>query len=538
MVSADYIWETQLGIETPYGFDAEAYDDDAFDSVSEWTDISEDVRTATPPTWERGMSSGSPDDRVARVGVLRLIMNNFPKATPSLLGYYTPGHTNLRDGFGIGHGFRLRIQYAELSPVRFVGTIESATPVPGEALSRHVDVTVTDWMEEAATSQVEGLSTMLDARSDKVFTALVDSMPRPPLGVEVDEGLDTYAYALDTARDEGGSVLQELYKLAMSELAYIYLKADGTLVYQNRSARGLAAPENVYTFEYDLQDLVVRSSRADLINRIKVNTNPRRRDSSIVILYQLSQSVAIASGQTLAMRVSYTDPDQRSRRVGAVNIQTPLVQDVDYVGNSAEDGSGSYATFLLSVNVDADSNGADVLVTNTGGGTVWLTKLQIRGQGLYAFEPVASTAQNDDSIAQFGRRTKVFDMPYQSDTLVGASAAQFFLNLFSGEQSFVDSLTFTANKSDAVMRAALGLEISQRIGIRESVTGVTDAIAGSSATRGWFINGERGEIVSGKYLRVTYILTPTDVSTYWRLGVVGSTELGVTTKLGFGLFSS
>lgn len=532
MTAPRFIWETQLGVDTPYGFISETYDENAFDSVTDWTDISEDVRTTPAPTWSRGMAGGSPEDRVARVGVLSASLNNFPKNAPRRLGYYTPGHANQRTGWDLGHGFRLRVVYKERNEVQFMGTIETITPHPGTFASRAVDITVTDWMEEAATSQVEGLSTLLDVKSSEVFTALVSSMPRPPLMTLLEEGLDTYAYALDTVREEGGSVHQEFFRLAMSELGFIFVKADGTLVFQSRSTRGAGAPTSDFTFDSTMQDLSVRRSRTDLINKVKITTNPRRRDAEIVVLYSLSQPVQVASGQILPMRVSFSDPDQRASRAGAVNIQ-PMVADVDYVGNTAEDGTGSYATFLLGVSVTADSNGADVLISNVGSATVWLTRLQIRGQGLYTFEPVISSAQDDDSIAQYGRRTRTFDMPYQSDALIGASAAKFFLNVYAESDSLVESLTYLANTSDTLMRQALSLEIGSRIGIRESVTATTDAISGSTLLRGWYINGVRCEILNGMHWRLTYVLAPSTVNEFWTLGV---SELGLTTRLGFGLF--
>lgn len=534
MKTCDFYWETQLGADSPYDFITEDFDEDDFVSDYEWTDVSMDVRGTPEPAWSRGMSGGGPDDRVARVGVLSFAMFNHPRTVPQKIGYYTPGHSNVREGWGIGHGFRLRSVYHELNQVLFMGTIETIAP-RAEGF-RQVDVTVVDWMEEAATSQVEGLSTMLNARSDEVIEALIDAMPRPPLATQLEEGSDTYAYALDSARNEGGSVMHEFKKVASSELGYVYVTADGTLVYEGRSYRPQVDPTNSYTFETELDGLIVKRSRGSLINKVKVTVHPRRLDAVTVNLYSLSQPMEIASGQTVVMRVSFSDPSQRGRRTGGVNT-VPLVADTDYVANTAENGMGSPATHLITASADADGNGALITVQNVGSIPVWLTELRIRGQGLYDFEPVISSAEDEDSINRFGRRTRVFDMPYQPDTLIGASAANYLLSVYNDEMQLVESLSFLANVSDGAMRQAITGEIGQRIGIRESVTAVTDEIEGSPVTRGWFINGVRGEIQSGQFLRMSYVLTPTDRNTYWVLGVTGSSELGITTRLGFGLFN-
>lgn len=533
MKTCDFYWETQLGADSPYDFVTEDFDEEDFVSDYEWTDVSSDVRGTPEPTWSRGMSGGGPDDRVARVGVLSFSMFNHPRTVPQKLGYYTPGHSNARDGWGIGHGFRLRVVYQELNQVLFMGTIETIAP-HAEGF-RQVDVTVVDWMEEAATSQVEGLSTLIDVRSDEVIEALLDAMPRPPLDTSILEGQDTYAYALDGARAEGGSVLSEIYKVTASELGYAYLTADGTFVYEGRSARASTAVSNSYTFETELSGLSVKRSRSDLINKVKVSVHPRRLDADLVDLYEMSQPVELAAGQVTTMRVSFSDPNQRTRRTGAINVQ-PLIADTDYVGNTAENGLGAPATHYVSITADADGNGADVTVQNIGGIPIWLTELRIRGQGLYDAGPVISSAEDEDSVTRFGRRTRVLDMPYQPDPLIGASAANYLLSVYNDEMTFVESLTFLANLSDAVMRQALTGEIGDRVGVRESVTAVTDTVSGS-ITRGWYINGIRGEIAGGKWLRTTYVLAPTDHNTYWILGTAGATELGVTTRLGYGLFN-
>src|SRR5688500_11495451 len=234
-VAAQYRWEMLLGEDSPYGaFDVEAFDPEAFETSADWTDVSEDVRTNQAPTWSRGMHGGTPVDRVAGVGVLNFSMNNFPKGAPRHLGYYSPGHENQRDGFVLGIGCRLRVTYRDLERGLFMGTVEAVLVEPFEFKSRHVHLVVVDWMEEAATSQVENVDTLTDVRSDEAYTAIVESLPRQPLAVETDVGMDTYAYAVDTARQEMVTAQSEFTKLAMSELGYIYSKADGTLVFEGR----------------------------------------------------------------------------------------------------------------------------------------------------------------------------------------------------------------------------------------------------------------------------------------------------------------
>jgi hypothetical protein len=531
----DFRWEMLLGEDSPYGaYDLEAFDSEAFETSSDWTDVSRDVRSDPAPAWSRGMHGGTPADRVAGVGVLNFSMNNFPHNAPRLLGYYSPGHENQRDGFALGIGCRLRAIAGDLNAVLFFGTLEAVLVEPGEHRSRHVEIVVVDWMEEAATNQVENVETLVDVRSDEAFTAIIESLPRQPIAVQTDVGMDTYAYAVDTARQEAATAQSEFQKLAMSELGYIFVKADGTTVFEGRRKRGAESSINVYTFDA-LTDVSVKRSRGDLINKVKVITHPRRVDAAPVILYRLVQPVQIASGQVTRLFGGYSDPEQRGRRTGGFDFIVPLVAGVDYIANSAGDGSGVDMTSAISVAVSTTGNGVSFQITNIGSSAAWVTTLQIRGRGIYDFEHAVMEAEDETSILRYGRRTRSVDMPYQSDALVGYSAAQYLLSLYADAISSAETVTFLPTTRELIEQAFIR-DISDRIGILESVTGLTDDVEGTTATRGWFINGVRGEILSGRYLRMTYVLTPADRNTYWNLGVIGSSELSLTTRLGYGIF--
>jgi hypothetical protein len=87
------------------------------------------------------------------------------------------------------------------------------------------------------------------------------------------------------------------------------------------------------------------------------------------------------------------------------------------------------------------------------------------------------------------------------------------------------------------MRAALGLEVSDRVGIRETVTGLSDQIPGANATRGYFINAVDLTIEHGSVIRCGWELAPADNNQYWILGTAGASEAGATTRLSNALFT-
>jgi hypothetical protein len=119
-------------------------------------------------------------------------------------------------------------------------------------------------------------------------------------------------------------------------------------------------------------------------------------------------------------------------------------------------------------------------------------------------------------------------MPYQASSSVGADAAAYILNLGKTAVFRANQAGFLANMSDELMTAALDLEISDRITVTESVTGIS---------MDYFINSVNFDVSPGGLIRCTWALFPADIQKYWRLEVDGFTELGQTTVLSYGLFA-
>jgi len=92
-----------------------------------------------------------------------------------------------------------------------------------------------------------------------------------------------------------------------------------------------------------------------------------------------------------------------------------------------------------------------------------------------------------------------------------------------------------ASVARRLLTAALAREISDRIGVEETVTGVTTT-AGGGATRGWYINGVAFEVypaAPGPQIRCTWTLFPSDAAAYWVLDQTGASELNVSTRLAY-----
>lgn len=511
-----------------------------------WTNISGDV--LTPVRLGYGIRGAGPMDRTASSGTMTFTLNNSAQNAARTLGYYSPGHVSARTGWSLGIRVRARFYdpASATTYTKFVGTVTSITPAPGLYGPRTVQVVATDWIDEAARATVAGLTTQINKRSDEVLALLVGNVSRAPEAQAIATGKDTYAYALDTARDDRPNpVLQEIARVVASELGYFYVEGDGTAVFEARFSR--LSTTDAVTLDNSMAGLTLTTSRDSILTRVQAVTHPRTVDTSTVVLYNLKSSTQVPVGQTLTLLGGYTDPNNRASRVGGTAMVAPVAT-TDYTANSAADGTGTDLTSALTVVASFGSNGVRFDITNTGGQVAYLTKLQARGKGIYDYENTVGEADDASLAATFGDHVASIDMPYQSDVRVGLDAARYLLALYTaGEvgvwklgtagasglgqttqlavrvQTTVGSVS-VAPTSSTLQTQMLAREVGDRIGLVETVTGLA---------KSFYIQAIDLEVQAPGTPFVTWTLAPADTTVYWRLGRTGFGELGAATRLAY-----
>jgi hypothetical protein len=423
---------------------------------------------------------------------------------------------------------------------KFAGTLDSVQPAAGKFGDLVSRCTIVDWMNDAARLKVTNLAVQTSKKSSELFTLLVNSLASPPYAVETQQGQDTYAYAFDNTRDEANAVLTEFQRLAMSELGFIYIRGDrvqgGTLVFESRRARATATANlDSFTDVSHLTDVTALQSRDDVLNKVQVVTHPRRVDAAATtVLFKLANPVLVGPGSSIPILGPYRDPEQESARVGGTDMVQP-VPTTDYLANSAQNGSGANLTSQVSVSAQFGGNGVRFTITNNGTSPAWITLLQCRGRGIYDFQNVVLEATDDASKADYGENVASVDMAYQSDPAVGVEAALYLVNLYSDPTTQVQSADFTVPYSDVdLIERIIRREISDRVGITEGVTGLTTNASSATSSVGFFINGVDLVIDERNNLSASWLLAPSDKTSYWLLETPGRSELDVSTVLGFG----
>jgi hypothetical protein len=234
-----------------------------------------------------------------------------------------------------------------------------------------------------------------------------------------------------------------------------------------------------------------------------------------------TNALKLAPLATLELWTAYTDPNDRQTKIGGIEIVTP-VNNVHYVGNLNADGSGANASSSLSATLYAFSTTGKWTITNTSSSlTVYVTALQIVGKAVRDPGP-----QTFESVAPFtpADRPVDLDLPYQNDPYVGQSFADYTISLYSKLPTQVQSVRFMGNISVAYLTAALTYEPGDRVTVSETVTAVSAVMC--------HIRSIELQAQEHNVIMCTFGLKPASIVGVWVLGVVDSSELGVTTILG------
>lgn len=500
-----------------------------------WTDVTRDLMGGQDGQY--GMPGSGVLDRIARTGELNFGLNNSSSNSAGLMGYYSPNHVNRRAGFQPGIRCRLIVGYGGgLTRTLHLGSLDAVVPPVGLYDS---DLTTTcvsvDYIDELARSPVTGVAVQVDQRSDQIFSTLIATMVRQPEAIDVDMGLDTYQLALDNVQDESSMMLSVLHDLAMSELGLIY-DEGGTLFFENRAHRALST-SNVDTFlDTSLVALEPNRARGHSINKVQVANHPRAVDAAATTnLYILQSVMQVAGGSgDVTLLAPYRDPDNPGERVGGKDM-VPPVTGTDYKANSQADGLGTDLSAFVSITPNFGGNGARLTIANTGGVPFFIggeqanTYLRCRGRMITDFGETILEAEDLPTQVQFGRNSVKVDQPYQSDLRVGAEVAHYVLNLYKDPLTQVPKAGFYCpNTDDVFATRLLARRISDRVGIQESVSGL-------SATTGYYLNAVEYTFDESGHLFIAWTLAPSDQNKYWLLEIAGASELGATTRLGFGL---
>lgn len=521
----------------------------------DWLDISEYVIENIDADW--GILNNSPTDRIGYVGGMTLYLNNNS-------GIFTPNTVSTLSGWDRGIEIRLVLTYENIPYVRFKGKIKRiGLPYKVDNISV-VPVNVVDWFDEAINKKfyLEGVQS--DVTTAEAVQAVLDAMDNPPDATDIEEG-DDILDAVFTTADNKSTAYSELSKLALSEFSYIYLRKDRTYgetlkveKRQSRVDRDLSAIPTTKTnaslfklqngsylkLQNDALLLLNKSTTVtfdnmhqmdteygeNLINQLTVRNNPLDVDTSYQTLFSLDTPIEIGAGQTLPdMRISYKDPTGGGRRISGYDMQTPVIT-TDYqmyTGYTNSGGTGVDLSSYLTFTVEFGAGGAVIRnLTNTSSRNGFITKLNLRGLGVYNYNPIEVLVEDSASQSSYGIAPFTIDNHYQSNLNISRSIATVTLQKNKDNNFVARKIRAKANISADVLLSFLTLDVGDLIHIIQNQHQIDDD---------YFIHSVKFTVLQGGVIEFEWGLTDKFLASdsFWRLGVTGVSELGVTTVVSY-----
>lgn len=491
-----------------------------------FVDITGDVRGVSPLRMRHGIMGNGPKDRIASPGSMSFALDNSAVNSGGLLGYYSPDHANIRSGFELGIPIRLKISYSGTDYYKFRGDVVSINPVAGQSGSRYTSVVATDYIDKLMRQKIFKVLVQAGQRDDQIITTLVAQMPTAPVATSYSIGSETYVFALNDVKDESTSIYNAILRCMHSGLGYFFVAGDTsggeTLTYQKRHDRiGLSSQATLTNAMVNL-----RTSRPieRVWNKIKMITMPARLDAdATTVLYNLAKDIEIQPGETVTITARYRDPDGEATRVSGISIIKVMVADTHYKMSSNVDDGGNDLNADIAVVITEGGNNAELALTNNGSSLGHVNLLQVTGRGLYLYAPVELIFEDAASQSAYGERALVYKLPYQDNINVGTDFGQKFLATYKDPNTFISACDFIANTSDALMLAALSVEIGELVTITEEVTGIDTK---------FIVNAQELSITADGFIRCKWVLENEDVSVYWVLEDGSLGQLDSTTVLG------
>lgn len=520
--------------------------------TTDWIDISSYVVGNVSASY--GMISNDHIDRVASIGQLSLTLNNAD-------GTFSRNRSTCLDGFKLGIPLRVRVIFEYISFIKFYGTIEKIKLEGNTTGTRHAAITVYDWFYYANNEDVSIPEIQYNKKINDGVKTLIDSMVHQPLATEYNTGDDTFTTIFDNT-SINAKVVGEFNKFALSELGYIYLKHQNPygnkLIIENRNYRNNNSTQKLIPIGSDysgnllletsdnllletggnllldqtqtivFDNLMIDADINDgenLANHVTARSYPRRIDTTDQILYSLSNPIPINAGETKdAIRVFYRDPEQKASYISGSAMINPVVT-TDFLMYSNSDGTGTNMSGSLVVNASFNTNDANIILTNNAVAKGYVTKLNLRGKGIYTFEYVDVLQQSGSSINTYGIKKLLIDQKYQNDVFASTTVAQLILTQDSEPKVNLNKIYFLASTVD-LKHVFLYHGIGDLVYVKESQTGIDQS---------YYIQGVEFTILPGGNVYFGFVVKEALSLglTFWYLGDVGSSELGETTILGY-----
>lgn len=409
-----------------------------------------------------------------------------------------------------GRRVRVVAAYGGVDYPLFLGKIEDIEPT-GSIGQRQVLVTAYDGLRDLVAVDVPA-TLQAGIRTDEALTRILDAVGWPAGQRNLDVGNDTLAYWWTPG---GENAKQNCDNLARSEYGGFFVTKTGSVRFLNRINYNTAAAILALD-QADIADVLLRQPWEQIYNVVTVRCNPLAFGSLGPLWTLQDFEVYLEPGESKEIWAEYANA--AGLPCAGKNVVTPIAT-TDYTAHTVVGGGGTNMTASLSVAVAIYSSWAKLTVTNNHPTiSCYITLLQIRGEAITP-TPTPIRREITTSQATYGKRALTLDVPWQQNVAVATDLATILVNFYA-EPKPPAQLAL-----DNLLPNILQYELCDRLNLTIAAYSIDIVMR----VQGLCLYTGR----TMQDVKVDLSLGPADDTTYWLVGVVDTSELGVTTRLGY-----
>lgn len=210
----------------------------------------------------------------------------------------------------------------------------------------------------------------------------------------------------------------EIEDITESFFGNFFVSASGAAVYKLRTTVDAIAAN--FPQEYILKDIANPQPWVNSRNVVRIKVHPRTASSETVLYQLIGTQPSINSGAENEYSI-FGQYMYNNQAVPALSIVTPAAT-TDYLMNTSPGGSGTDKTADCTVTATNFGDTVKLRIRNNSGGTVYITKLQVRGIAIYELNSSDVQVPNDTSGIQQPREF-VLDQRWLQDVNVAIDSA-------------------------------------------------------------------------------------------------------------------
>lgn len=321
--------------------------------------------------------------------------------------------------------------------------------------------------------------------------------------------LDTGQTTMDRFWQDKVKTLTALRKVEGTESGFLAESAAGYIVFEDRHHR-MKSPhltsQATYTDAPGGAIGYIRIGQEDPLQQIfnifeaEVKTYTAGSSATLWTCPESgASSPQIPAGDNRTFWASYPNSDSATNAL-AVDAWTTPESSVDFVANTAADGSGTNITASVTIAETKFSNAMKMVVTNAATQNAYLTTFQARGTPITVSDPMKVRVEDSTSKTAYGERTYPHPGEFIPDTVEAKDWCDFNISVYKDPQPIL-LIALHSNRSHSHLVEALTRDISDRI------TLVANNSSGLGINQDFFIETIYHEMKPDSH-KVTFALSP------------------------------